>query len=192
MNAKDIITLSATFLQLEDVLDMSILGGTSETFSDETQKKINLLKKCVGLIYEEIATDYLKLLQVDKAVVYDNKLLFKDLTKNIIKLVSVKNTFNESVNFKLMPDGIILPNGEYEITYTYYPDKINEDDLLTNLEDFSGRVTARVLAYGVCSEYALINGLFEEAQTYRTRFEDAMKAIKVKKTATILPRRRWI
>ena len=188
MNVKDVIKLAATYLQLEDVLNMNILGGEELLISEQTQKNFNLLFQAVNLVYEEIACDYILLRQEDKVVVENEMILFSDLSKKISQVLRLKNESQKNCAYRLYPSYIKIPNGIYELEYSYIPTAVTIDD---NLETFSNKISARVISYAVASEYALINGLYDEATTWKKRFEDAIGAVVSKKSAIELPCRRW-
>lgn len=188
LNVKEIIKLAATYLQLDEVLQMSILDGEEETVSDQTLKNYELLLRAVNLVYEEIACDYIPLKHREQVVCVTENILLSSLSKKPIHIDSVFNEKGEKVKFQLYPEHIKLENGTYFIEYSYTPDAVTLSD---SLESFSNKITERVVSYAVASEYALISGLFDEATTWKKRFEDAIAAALSKKNAVKLPNRGW-
>ncbi|PKK95973.1 MAG: hypothetical protein CVV59_00870 [Tenericutes bacterium HGW-Tenericutes-4] len=188
MNVKEIIKLAATYLQLDDVLKMSIIGGDEDEPSEQTQKNFDLLFKAVNLVYEEIACDYIPLKHQEIVEVTERNILFSSLDKKIMQVLSLKNMDEQNVKYILFPNYIKVPNGTYLLDYSYIPSVVTVED---NLETFSNKVSERVVSYAVASEYALINGLFDEATTWKKRFEDAIKVVATKKSLIKLPTRGW-
>jgi hypothetical protein len=189
VNVKQIITLAATYLQLEDVLNMSLLGGGVLTPTEQTEKNFNLLLRAVNLVQDELACDYIALKHSETVVVNDERILFDTLQKRLLQVYFIKNEVGEAVSYRLYPNYIKIENGTYLLEYSYLPDEVAVEG---QLELFSNKISERMLAYAVASEYALINGLFDEATTWKKRFEDAMRVATNKKSAVTLPTRRWL
>ena len=189
MNVKEIIKLSATYLQLEDVLKLQVLDGEEESPTELTIKNYELLLKAVNLVQEEIASDYIPLNKEENIEIIYEEILFSSLSERIIQVISIKNEINQEVKYKLFPDSIKLKNGNYNIIYKYMPNAITIND---NFAPFSNKITERVVAYAVAGEYALINGLFDEATTWKQRFEEAMKVATSKKSPITILSRRWL
>jgi len=189
VNVKEIVKLSATYLQLEDVLKLEVLDGEEESPTELTLKNYELLIKAVNLVQEEIASDYIPLKKEEIVEVTNEEIAFSNLSERIIQVFSVKNEIYEEVKYKLFPTSIKLKNGTYNIIYTYMPSAVTIND---NLASFSNKITERVVAYAVAGEYALINGLFDEATTWKQRFEEAMKVVSGKKSPISILSRRWL
>ena len=61
-----------------------------------------------------------------------------------------------------------------------------EDD-----SDFSGGVSARLMSYGVASEYSLAVGAFEEAALWDKKYKDAISMLYKRGKGGRMPSRRW-
>lgn len=189
VNVTQVVELTATYLQLEEVLEMEELGGTEVNPTELTQKNLELLVRCVNLVYQELATDYIPLKHAEEITVSSGEFLFENLTKSIINVLSLKNLDGENKKFKIYPNAIKVENGTYQIEYSYLPSEVS---LGNEVEAFSGRISERILAYGVASEYSFISGLFEEASMWKKRFEDAVLIASRKKSPLRMPTRRWV
>ena len=55
-----------------------------------------------------------------------------------------------------------------------------------------GRVTARLVSFGVAREFCLSRGMFEEAKLWDSRFLDAVRAVGVPRRALSVRPRRWV
>lgn len=188
MNALEIIKLTAIYLQMEEVLELDIFGGSVTEQTEAVAKDVELLTRCLNLIYDEIATDYLPLLHSESLSITNNRIAITDLEKRLINIMSLKDINDKTAKYKLYPTYIELNDGSYTITYSYIPNSITIND---TLEDFGSKLTERILAYGVASEFALISGLYDEASLWEKRFKDAMLIASRVKSEVIMPKRRW-
>lgn len=189
MDVIEIIRLAATYLQLEEVLELSEIGGTVEEKSELAEKNLNLLLECVNLIYSELASDYLPLKEEEEITVENNEFLFSNLSKAIHHVLSLRNAREESVYYSIYPSGIKTQDGTYLLEYSYHPEAVTLED---DLESFAGRLSERIVAYGVASEFSFISGLFDEAATWKTRFTESLKVACSKKSIIQIPPRRWM
>ena len=177
MTMKEIVTLTAFYLQLEDVLNGEPSGG-------ETQAK---LLKCANLARGEIASDYFPLLTTERISSADGIIPPASLEK---RLIDVKRVMRNGIAaaFKVYPAAIKTVAGEVEIEYSYLPGdaELNED------AGFSDKISARAIAYGAAAEYCLVAGLFEEAVIWEKRFKDSLLAAQSKKSEIRVKPREWI
>jgi len=189
VNVKEIVKLSATYLQLEDVLKLQALDGEEESPTELTLKNYELLLKATNLVQEEIASDYIPLKAEEIVEVTNEEIAFSSLSERIIQVLFIKNELEQEVKYKLFPTSIKLENGTYKIVYSYMPSTVTITD---SFAPFSNKITERIVAYAVAGEYALINGLFDEATTWKQRFEEAMKVVIGKKSPITILSRRWL
>jgi hypothetical protein len=75
-----------------------------------------------------------------------------------------------------------------EVTYKVYPEKILLDG---NAESFGGKISARILAYGVASEYCFLEMLYDDATLWETRYKNALLNAQRKKGELKLKKRGW-
>ena len=188
MTAKDVIKVVCVFLQKEEFLELEELDGTGEATEAQT-KELEHMLRCLNLVINEIATDYIPLLFEETLIPTGGHVLFNSLTKNPIDIIRVEDRFGIRVNHKLFPDYLETIDGEVKILYSYEPEQITA--LSQALENFSQKVGERVIAYGVAMEYCFICGLHDDASIWEKRFKDALLIAARKKSEIKLPKRRW-
>ena len=176
MVMKEIVTLAAFYLDLDDVLNGEPSGA-------ETQTK---LLKCANLARGEIASDYFPLITCEKAASADGTILPSSLKKRLLDVKRVTQR-GVAVNFKVYPAAIKTIAGEIEIEYSYMPD----DAEIGGDTNFTDKISARTIAYGAAAEYCLIAGLFEEAVIWEKRFKDSLLAAQRKKSEIRTKPRLW-
>lgn len=199
MKLREIVKLSSIMLNIEDVLNSTKLYDESfdvldedTTLTSETNidKTFNLLIRCFNLVYSEIATDYLPLINKQEIEVKNGQFELKNLNKNFYKLVKLEDKNFNSVNCEIYNDILYSLDGEYSLVYCYKPSFVT---LNSEIDDFNGKITDRVLAYGLNKEYCYILGLYEDAESYKTKFEESLKSLNViKKNIVLKNKRRWI
>lgn len=188
MIVKDIIKIACLFLGKENFENLTELGG-NETSTDSQKKELALLLKCLNLTYSEIASDYVPLLCCENIQTENGKIMFCDLTKNFCELKSLKDENGYRLKYKLFPDYILTDASKVEITYSYLPTALTSYESL--VENFSKKVSEKILAFGLAMEYCFISGLYDDAEMWEKRFKDALFIKNNKKTEIKLPRRRW-
>lgn len=188
MEIINILKNACVFLQKDELIELTELGGEIE--STEAQKKeINILFRCLNLVYNQVATDYISLIKTEILIPIDNEILFTSLSKKILDVKRIEDKYGIRINYKLYPDRIKIINEQVTITYTYEPDELKE--LTSTMESFSEKLTERVMAYGVAMEYSFISGLHDDASIWETRFKDGLLIAVRKKSEIRLPSRRW-
>ena len=187
MKVKEIVSLALVFLDKEDLLDFKPFGE-EEVIPELEGKEIDHLLKCFNLVYNEVATAYLPLLKEEKVVFKNGVLPFDGLSKSLIE---VKKLFSngKNIKYKIFEDGIHANVKEAVITYSYLPDELGfESDVFL----FGGKLPYRVLAYGLCFEYSVLAGLFDDANLWEGRYKDGLKLACSKKSDIVIPARRWL
>lgn len=192
MLVKEILKLSAIFLDKKDVLEDEIfLDELPQGYisNAERQKDIETLLLCFNLIYNEIARDYLPLYFVENVTFNDFKFEYCALQKTLLDIFSLKSNSGKNIKFKMYPTYIFAKAKDAVIEYSYEPSSLSYDD---EIENFSSRIPARVFAYGVAMEYAFLKSLSTEALIWEQRYKQSLLDISRKKSSVILPARRWI
>ena len=189
MTIKNILKIACLFLGKENIVAALNLEDFSMA-SEGEKSEVQFLISCLNLIQGEVATDYIPLNFKEKVASEDGKILIESLSKKLLEVVSVKDKNGYKIKFKNFPNHIEVDGVAGEILYRYQPDEISELD--DEIENFSNKVTEKILAFGVAMEYCFIQGLYDDAQIWEKRFKDALLIRASKKSNMKLPVRRWI
>lgn len=139
-----------------------------------TEENTATLLDCYNLVENELATDYFPLRTVDKVIINENKIKYAELKNKACRILNIQDFQNEEVKFKLFPEYIELAknyNGHYFfVRYNYIPKKKAIKD---NCE-YDGKMQ-QVLKYGVCAEYCLIKGNFEQSYVWSEKYKSGIK-----------------
>ncbi len=193
MKIRDIAELASVLLQKHDIINTGIFMQTENNEFVKSVLKSNhdlrLIARCANLVVKEVACEYIPLFHKQKINCDNGEIPYTVFEKTLLEIRSVKDHNGNDVNYYCLPDHVEIQNGSFEVSYTYIPtDKQFFDEL-----DFCGtKVSDRILAYGTCAEYCLVNGNYDEALMWERRYKDALLVATRKNTQVILPRRRWI
>lgn len=189
MKVLDIIKLTATYLQLNELLQTSILGG-NQTADDDVLKEINLLETCVNLVNSQIASEYLPLTKTITTKTQDSKIPFSIfLPYKLSEIYKITDNFGNYVVYKIFDDHIKTNASEVIITFRYLPQNLSISE---NIVCYPTKLSERIFAYGVASEYCFIKSLYDDATMWDLRFKNAMQAITSKKGEVRIKARRWL
>ena len=176
MKSQDIIELASKLLNIQK----DVIGD------EQDAGVISLMTTALNNVISEIAEEYIPFIKSENAKCVDGQILYDTLSESVKEIIIVKK--GSKVKFKPLHKGIKLnEDGEYEVTYSYIPKKIEFGDEI----DFPAGVTERTVACGVAGEYALMCERYEECVNYDNKFLSGIKAVKRVKRERKLPYRGW-
>ena len=187
MKVKEIIAYACGFIG-EKEIEEKLESTSTVTFTDKEQEKVDALLRCFNLVNEEIASDYLPYLITEEINVDNSILNYSSLSKTIINIYAIKGTFGRNVRYKPYPDYVEIFGKAKLITYSFLPEKCELNDEFS----FYNGLSARILAYGIASEYLLSDGLSEDAEIWEERFKESLFVLSRKRSETKLPKRKWL
>ncbi len=184
MTVEDIIKLVCEFVGEREIYEKL---SSDENLSEREQEKVDLMTRCFNLVNQEIASDYLPLLTKEEVDCADNILNLSVLSKNAIQIHGIKNRFGINLRFKAFPTYVEASGVPKTVTYSYFPSELSLSDEV----EMPFGLSARVYAYGVASEYLLIDGVSEDAEIWENRYKQSLFMLSQKHGEHILPKRRW-
>lgn len=174
---KEILKLSATFLGLDQTAEY-LSSDKSQEPSDEVKQQINQLIIFMNYVIREITKDFFPLVQKETITSdQDGKIHFSKLKRKATQIKDVKNFLDLSCHFEIFPEFLKVenPNTEYKVFYAFSPKNVqtldDEIELPFGIDYF-------VICFGIASEYALVNGLNDEAEMWESKFKAELKSIK--------------
>ena len=178
LSVYELLGLSARMLRKEDLaydfLEGSLPPPTDSGMSgqvtlDTNSYEYKLFMTAVNNVCEDLATQY-SLLCYEETF-SGNKIKYSDLEYNIAKVIEVKDPKGNKTKFYRSSDGLLFSKTDtYTILYTYKPNKItgNTQIILYPI------VPKAILACGVCAQYCIMDGLFDEAEMWESRYKEAL------------------
>lgn len=184
MKVKRVLSLAAQILGRED------LAAAINDCAGEPRGEVSTLLRCYNLTENEIALDYFPLKKDETVVVCGSEVPYSKFSLAPVTVYSVRDEFSP-VAFQTRPARLKLEGVKdgtaVTVTYSYSPREKNFD----SCSEFGGKISARLLAFGVCFEFCMVSGLFSEAATFEKRFREALFAAGSERRALRIRARRW-
>lgn len=186
MKVKSILSLAAANLGREDLV-AAVNDCAGEPFGE-----VAALLRCYNLIENEIALDYFPLKAEEKVCSHDGSIFNTSLRFSPVEVLSVRDESGAPIEFMIRPARILLPHfhGDRQATvlYTYSP----KEKCFCDCAEVDGRISARLLSFGVDCEFCLSNGQFSEAATWEKKFREALRAASIPRCRLSVRSRRWV
>lgn len=155
----------------------------------EENKIVVTLKFLGNKLLKLIATNYLPCSEIEEIEVKDNKFANASFSKNITAIKNIVDKNGKAIHkFELTKNALLISSGKYKVDYIY---AISNYDYYDEITDFLPSLTYSALVDGILGEYYILNGFYEEADFYLTRFESQMNAINRKTKEVRIKERLW-
>lgn len=173
-------------LQIMEKHDIIASMKAGDVLVNEQLEEVSVYINCLNNVRNEIATEYIPNVKIEKVKTQNGRVDYSSLSKNVIEILSVKDSLGDKLTFDAFDDYLLVSASEVEITYNASPEEVTYND------KFSSTIPERVYAYGVIREFYFIQALYEDASIWEARFKNSLQALERKKTETVIPRRRWL
>ena len=196
MFVREVLALAAENIARDDLsAEIAALAaggaadGQSAAQSAPSEGVLSLLR-CYRIIENEVALDYCPLRAVQSAVALQGRVQYTAFSHTPVNILDVKDSGGERLRFTVYASYLEVPDasGMLTVEYSYAPPAAELDDSVA----FPARISARLLAAGVCAEFLLTAGRYAEAEVWEGKFRDALRAAGVFRKKLCAPRaRRW-
>lgn len=183
MKVRDILTLAAMDLNLDDYIKRAIKGNMSPQGLDG----VNLLLHSFNMVENALAVEFLPLYAEDEIWAETGAVFYEQLTKKPVRIVSIYDENKKDVEYKIFPEYFKTQPGKIIVRYTYVPQMKTIDDEC----DYHMEGCLQILVYGIANEYCLASGRFEEAEIWEKRYRKALKGLYKMHPGFVLKTRRW-
>jgi len=188
LKVKEILKNVCVYLGKEELLESSFFEEDGEELTPLHKKDLEKMLKCLNYITSEIASDYLPILKEKEITLKNGEINVFDIDENIHEIISIKSKFGKNLRYKYLENKIICLATNVVITYKIHP---SEATLEGDAESFGGRLSSRVIAYGVASEYCYEEMLYDDASIWENRYKNALFVSQRKKGEIKLKKRGW-
>lgn len=180
MTVREVIALSASLLGREDLKEQALSG--------KAEGELEALVRCFHLVENEIALDYFPLKRTEEVAVRDGRIYYSALSSAPVNVHRITSG-GRVISFTLLPEYAELKGqaARAEVLYSYIPSEKGID----GVSDFSGRISARLMAFGVCAEFCLARGRYDEAEMWEKRYREALRAANILRRRLCVRPRRW-
>lgn len=137
-------------------------------------KNIEFWLDAYNNVENELAVDYFPLRAVDKVLITENKIKYGDLQRKAWGIIGVHDCDNHELKYKIYPTYMAFAkkdNGKNcFVRYCYVP----QEKTIDGISEFDEGVFKDTLKYGVCAEYCLLRGDFEQASLWDEKYKKSI------------------
>lgn len=192
----DLSGVNVLFVDGQEVNTVDEITNRLDQYNDaiydlEDENNIVVVFKFIAnKVLKLISSNYLPCRIKEKISVANGVFELNNLSKKFMAVKSIKEEYsNESMlHYDVVGNKLYLPTGDYIIDYIY---SIEDYDYFENITDFAPILTYSNVVDGVLGEYYILNGFYEEADFYITRFESQMNAVNRKTNEIRVKERVW-
>ncbi len=182
MNVSEVLDLAVGYLGLED-----LCFANAKALVHSDSRAIKLLRAS-NLVNSEIASEYFPLLHEEIIESKDGIIEYSSLSERLLDVISVRTQEGTSVRYKLFPSYLKTKEGGiYTVTYQYMPAKLEFSSALP----YDVKISPRLFALGVSSEYCLLNGMYDEGVMFDKKYREALRMALLTKGERTVRARRW-
>lgn len=184
MLVKDVIALAAANMGRED------LEKATRTLIGAPAGELLSLLRCYNLVENELALDYFPLKRTESFIPHEQKIYYALFSHTPADIIRIEED-GVRAEFQLFPEYVLISSSvrkKVSVTYSYSPKgKSWEEEC-----EVAGRVSERLLSYGVACEFCLSRGQFAESAAWEKRYCDALRAARVNRRRLNMRSRRWV
>ena len=182
MLVKEIVALAAANMGREDLIaEINDLAG-------EPTGELDSLLRCYNLVENEIALDYFPLKKQESFSAAGGRIFYTQFSCAPVDIKKVAADDGRPLPFEIYPEYVAVAGGEVTVTYTYSPAEKKWGDE----SEFSGKISDRLISYGVACEFCLSRGMFSQAAMWEKKYRDALRAANVIRGKLSVRSRRWV
>ena len=182
MTVKDVLKTSANMLGREDIVSYLSDG---QTFGEDTLPAVGIMVSLLNLVISELSGTFIPMVKIEEKQVTDGKVYYSSLTERCLRVVSVKDLSGMDVDYGYTPEYMQLGLNKVYVEYEYAPHNYGLDEVIGYDENL---VSVGTLAYGLCAEYSICKGSFDEAVMWHERYVQSVRDRKKIKNATVKKR----
>ncbi|MCM1043168.1 MAG: hypothetical protein NC350_03035 [Corallococcus sp.] len=188
MKVKDVLYEVNAYLQLN--LPEYYFKDSARALSDaQCDSTVSMLLRCLNYILDELRTDAFPDICEESANAADGKIFYDELKFKPLEIISVKDTFGTRVKFRQNASCVKVEfDGAYCVKYAKKGENAEFDG---EIDLPTAKVTAAVLAEGVCAEYCFLRADYEGASAWDDKYRKNIDSTSVRRGKR-LPQRRWL
>lgn len=173
MNVKNILKITSTLLQMDDV--NSALSAEIYNPSSDIEAEIKNMLASLNYVISIVACDYYPVI-AKKEITTTNGIISNSNICSTNQILGVKKVLSENstnLEFKTTYDGIETRSGKVNVIYAYFPADVT---ISSDFDYFPIKLTERIFAYGVAGEYLFMKGNVDDASMWDLRFKEALRS----------------
>lgn len=169
MTVKDIIKNASAMLYREDVL--SYLNNETENIGEDTLPTVNVMTNLLNLVVGELAGTFIPMVKREKVTTKNEKITYASLNERCIRVIAVYDLEGNELSMSRTPEYIKVYQDKVIVEYEYSPPMY---DLESEIGYKESDITMTALSYGLCAEYSISIGNFEQAVMWHERYVNSI------------------
>ncbi len=186
MTVKEIIIKSATLIGREDIVNY--LTDEQNSVPEQTIKAVDVMIRLLNLVINELACSFIPMVCCENLSSQNKKILYTQLTHSPLEILNAYDDNGNDVLITATYSFAKVGADNVELRYSYFPQSVGLEDSVGYTER---DVPSRVLAYGLCAEFAVSQGCFKDAVCWHERYADSIAELCAPKNVKI-KRRKWL
>lgn len=178
MTVREVLLLAAAFLD-DSGLASAVSGSTADG-------EAGVLVNCFNVVENEIALDDYPLKKTETLQFSKGILPYTSFSAPPVDVCAVESGGIRQ-RFKLTPEGVKCDCRTADVTFTYAPKKKD----IADTSELDGKISPRLVALGVASEYCFIKGRTDEAKIWGVKYREALRAAGILRHPLSVRSRRW-
>ncbi|MDE6667585.1 MAG: hypothetical protein K2K38_04465 [Clostridia bacterium] len=189
MKVKDIIVTALMFVGRDDISKKLANDEDDVELTAEESEVVETLLYCFNSVEDELARCYIPLETVENLSSENGVYSFADFSLRPVKIISVKSD-GKPVKYSITALSLITDCAEITVEYAYAPLKKG----LSDDSEFSSVLASdKLVAAGTASEFCLIDGEAQLAQTWESVYRGEIETLQRTRLSGLhLPPRRWV
>ena len=183
MMVREVLVCAAELCGRKDLADFA--AGKSGENAAEAERECETLLRCYNMTENEVALDYLPLRR-EEELISDGRIEYGAFSKPPVEIFAVRGERGEKLPFRTDEEGVRVRAGRTAVSYSYRPAVKKAGDRA----ELNRKGDGRLLALGTACEFALLNGMTEEAALLDRKYRDAL-ACACRERGGRLKMRRW-
>jgi hypothetical protein len=184
MRVRDVLIEVARIAEGNDLSKK--IQENKELLDEQVKEKTDALLKCYNAVLKDITTNYYE--YASSVSISEKSINLSSLTEPFIKIISVTDTKGNPVSYTVAGDMMTVDETPFVLCYRAAAlDQEIDDEFM-----FLGRAIGdNVFVYGVLSEYLMREFRFEEAQSWESKFRQAVNFRTDYKKRKLKAGKRW-
>lgn len=179
MTVKEIIDATANVVGRKDVSEYL---NNAKKESEDTLLTVNKLVSLLNMILSELAGTFIPMIKSENVFVNNGRVYFTDLSCKALEILRVLSPNGREINYKQTAEFISVSADKVIIEYSFVPPTY---DLTSTIGYTEREVSKSTLIYGLCAEYCVCTGAFDEAVLWHDRYVEAVKETRKVKNSKI-------
>lgn len=183
MKVKEVLKSASVMIGREDVA--KYLEDDSVEVGVNTLPTVNVLVSLLNLVVGELAGTFIPMIKREKVKAVGGKIYYAALSERCVKVVGTYLLDGSQTDYDFTPEFMRVYADEILVEYEYIPPNY---DLAGDIGYTEKEITASTLAYGLCAEYCISQGDFDQAVMWHERYVDSISCHRKLKNSSVRER----